>query len=87
MYDSVITGKENDSKDWNCIISMFLTSFNIWFVRGYACFLCIYLKTAIWLFLGQGLAFFDEDRSATLPSSLLDCYSMRPSRSLVFLQL
>jgi len=56
-------------------------------VRGYACFLCIYLKTAIWLFLGQGLAFFDEDRSATLPSSLLDCYSMRPSRSLVFLQL
>ena len=24
MYDSVITGKENASKDWNCIISMFL---------------------------------------------------------------
>jgi len=27
MYDSAITGKENASKDWNCIISMFLTSF------------------------------------------------------------
>jgi len=24
MYNSVITGKENASKDWNCIISMFL---------------------------------------------------------------
>jgi len=29
MYDIVIAGKENASKDWNCIISMFLTSFNI----------------------------------------------------------
>ena len=57
MYDRVITGKENASKDWNCIISMFLTSFNIYFVFGCACFMCICRKTAIcsfwdkiWLF-------------------------------------
>jgi len=29
MYDHVATGKENASEDKNCIISMFLTSFNI----------------------------------------------------------
>jgi len=38
MY-CVITGIENASKEWNCIISMFLTSFNIYFVFGYACFM------------------------------------------------
>ena len=36
MYSSVITGKENASNIWNCIISMFLTSFIIYFVFGYA---------------------------------------------------
>ena len=36
MYVSVITGKENVSKGWNCIISMFLTSFIIYFVFDYA---------------------------------------------------
>jgi len=51
MYDSAITGKENASKEWNHIISMFLTSFNVYFVFGYACFMCICLKTAIWLLL------------------------------------
>jgi len=30
MYDSVIMVKENASKEWNCIISMFLTSFNVY---------------------------------------------------------
>jgi len=50
MYDSVIMGKENASKEWNCIISMFLTSFNVCFVFGYAYFMCVFLKTAIWLF-------------------------------------
>jgi len=50
MYDSVITGKENAPKKWNCIISMSLTTFNIYFVFGYACFMCIRLKTAVWLF-------------------------------------
>jgi len=51
MYDSVITGKEkNASKDWNCIISMFLTSFNVYFVFDYAYFICICLKTPIWIF-------------------------------------
>jgi len=68
MYHNVITGKENVSKEWNCI-TMFMTSFNVYFVFGYAYFMCICLKTAVWLFLaflGQGLAFFDEDRLATL---------------------
>jgi len=27
MYDSVITRKGNASKDWNCVIPMFLTTF------------------------------------------------------------
>jgi len=48
---------------------MFLTSFNIYFVFGYACSMCICLKTAVWLslaFFGQGLDFFSEDRLATL---------------------
>ena len=60
VYNKVIMGKENASKDWNCIISMFLTSFNVYFVFGYACFMCICLKTTIWLFLtflAQGLFF------------------------------
>ena len=50
MHDSVITGKEYTSEDWTCVISMFLTSFNVCFVCGCACFMCIYLKTVIWLF-------------------------------------
>jgi len=50
-FDSVITGKENSSKKWTCIISMFLTSFNVYIMFGYACFMCICLKTAISLFL------------------------------------
>jgi len=32
LYDSVITGKENASEEWNCIISMFLTIFNVYFL-------------------------------------------------------
>jgi len=40
--------------------------FNIYFVFGYACSMCICLMTAIWLFLGQGLDFFSEDRLSTL---------------------
>ena len=34
MHDSVITVKENASKEWNCIIRKFLTSFNVCFVFG-----------------------------------------------------
>ena len=77
MYDNVITGKENSFKEWNFIISMFLTSFKVYFVLRYACFMCIHLKIGIWLFLGQGLAFFGEDglailvRTVTLPNLLL----------------
>jgi len=48
MYNNVITGKQNASEDWNCITSMFLTSFNIYFACGYACLTCICLNTAIW---------------------------------------
>ena len=68
-HDSVIMGKENASKEWNCIIPMFLTSFNVYFVFGYTYFMCICFTTAIcffWFFLRQGLAFFGEDRLATL---------------------
>jgi len=43
-------------------MSMFLTSSNVYFVRGCACFMCICLKTAILAFL----SFFGEDRLATL---------------------
>jgi len=42
----------------NCTIEMFLTGFNVYFVFGYAYFaVCVCLKTATWVFLGQGLAF------------------------------
>jgi len=54
MHDSVNMGNEYASKDWTCVISMFLTSFNhlinVYFECGCACFMCICLKIAIWLF-------------------------------------
>ena len=50
IYDSVISGKVNVSKEWNCIVSMLLTSVNVCFVFGYAYFMCWCLKTAVWLF-------------------------------------
>ena len=28
-YNYIVTGKENASKDWNCVILMYLTSFTI----------------------------------------------------------
>jgi len=62
MHDSVITGKVYASRDWTCVISMFLTSFNVYFVCGCACFMRICLKIAIWLFL----AFLGQGRLATL---------------------
>ena len=61
-------GKENASEGWN-ITFMFLTSFNIYFVFGYACFIFVCFMTAIWSFptsLELGLAFFCEVRLATL---------------------
>jgi len=48
-------------------MSMFLTGFNVYFVFGYACFMSMCLKSAVWLFWWQGLAF-GEDRLATLIS-------------------
>jgi len=40
IYDSVITGKVNASNELTCIVSMFLTSFNVCLVFGYAYFMC-----------------------------------------------
>jgi len=50
MYESVITGK-NASKDWNCIISMFLTSLMsvLCLVIHFSCMIC--LKTTLCFFL------------------------------------
>jgi len=51
MPESAVTPKEYASKDWTCVISMVsTTSFTVYFVCGCACFMCICLKTAIWLF-------------------------------------
>jgi len=47
MHDSVIKEKEYASKDWTCVVSMFFTSFNVYFVCGCECFMYICLKTAI----------------------------------------
>jgi len=41
----------SEDQDGNCVISMCLMSFNINFMFGYACFMRISLKTAVWLFL------------------------------------
>ena len=47
MYVTVIKEEENSSEYWNCITLMFLTSFYIYFVFGYACFICVCFMTAI----------------------------------------
>jgi len=65
MYDSVFTGKEIAYKNLNCILSMFLTSFNIycifvWLCMSYCmCSLNVLelLYGLFWLFLRQGLPF------------------------------
>jgi len=44
MHDSVVTGEENASKEWNCIISMFLTSFNVNFVFDFKLYLRVPYK-------------------------------------------
>jgi len=69
MHDSVITGREYVSKDSTCVISMFSTSFNVYFV--WLCMFYVYMPQNCYLaFLGQGPAFFREDRLATLLCSL-----------------
>jgi len=48
---------------------MFLTSFDVYFVFGYACFTCICLKTSICLFLsffGTRSGFFGEHTTGWL---------------------
>jgi len=60
-YHNVFTGKENASKEWNCITSMFLTGFNVYFVFGYADFCVFALKLLsgfFWLFWGARSGFF-----------------------------
>ena len=39
IYDSVITGNVNASNALNCVVSIFLTSFNACFVFRYAYFM------------------------------------------------
>jgi len=51
MYEHVITEKENASKEWNCIILIFLMCLMSILCLVKACFMCICLKTALWLFL------------------------------------
>jgi len=73
MHDSAITGKVYASKDWTCVISMFLTSFNVYFVCGCAGFMCICLKTSIffgtrsgflwWRQVGNPVVWFSKIRS------------------------
>jgi len=70
MHNSVITGKEYASKDWTCVISMCLTSFNVYFMCGCTCFTCICLRPAIWLFWDKVWLSFGEDRLATMLCSL-----------------
>jgi len=36
IHDTVFTGKVNASTELNCIVSMFLTSFDVCFMFGYA---------------------------------------------------
>jgi len=43
---------------------MFLTSFNVYFVFGYA-FVCVYVLNCYLAFLRQGLAFFGKDKLAS----------------------
>ena len=82
-----IYGKENASKYWNCIISMFLASFNVYFVFGIACFMCICLKTAIWLFLPfwvTSSGFFGEHRLITLVGDRSSAIKRKVSLLLAF---
>jgi len=64
---SVITGKENAAKYWSYTIAMFLTSFNVYFVFGNACFMYIsYVLKLLCGFFGQGLAFLVNTGCAVL---------------------
>jgi len=80
MYESVITWKENVSKDWNCIwLSMLLTGFAVYCCVWLCIFyeICVYglpiaLKLLICFFgisLCQCLAFLGKDRLGWQPWS------------------
>ena len=69
MYDSVITGKENASKEWNCIISYYIDE--SWQVAmSVLCLirhiLCVNALKLLSSFFGTKSDFFGEDRLATL---------------------
>jgi len=71
-YHNVITGKENASKKLKCISSCFWRVLKsiLCLVTHILCVIALkLLSDFFWLFLGQGLAFFDEDRLANLPAS------------------
>jgi len=69
MYDSVITGKENASNDWNCIISIFVTRLNVYFV--WFCMLCGFFLRSSWIF--------GEDSFRILVFSSLNTFSVSTS--------
>ena len=59
MHDSVITGKEYASKDWTCVISMFLTSFNVHCILCVVVHvLCVYASKLLSGFFGTSSGFF-----------------------------
>jgi len=68
MDDSVIMWKEYASKDWTCVISMFLTSLSILCVVVHVMPQNCYLGFSD--FIGTRCGFFGEDRLATLLCSL-----------------
>jgi len=67
MHGRVITGKENACKQWNCI-TVYRCFWRV--LMSVLCLvmhvLCVYASKLLSGFLGQGLAFFGEDRLATL---------------------
>jgi len=71
MHKSVIMGIKYVSKDWTCVISMFLTSLSNLYVVVHV--LCVYaskLQSAFFRFIVTRSRFFGEDRLATLLCSL-----------------
>jgi len=58
MHDSAITGKEYASKDWTCVISMFLTSFIMSILCVFVHVSCVYVSKLLSGFFGTRSGFF-----------------------------
>ena len=77
MCGDVITRTEHASEDWNCIISMVLTSFKVFFGFHYACdmhmcYICYlalsgFSRDKVWLFLWEQVG--SPASAHTLPRS------------------